>query len=113
MTARWLLSLGVSLALTLIFEMGFALLCGKRGRALSFVALVNLLTNPAVVCTVLIWNALALPGYWALIAALECSAVLVEGFIYKRSGAGFRRPYLFSLAANAVSYTLGLFVSML
>ena len=113
MTGRWLLSLGVSLALTLAFELGFALLCGKRGRALGFVALVNVLTNPVVVCTVLVWRTLGMPGYWALIAALECAAVLTEGFIYKRSGADFYRPYLFSLAANAVSYSLGLLISLL
>ena len=113
MTRYWLISLGLSLALTLIFELGFALACGKRGRALSFVALVNALTNPVVVCTLLVWRALGLGAEWALIAALECSAVLVEGFVYKRSGEAFPRPYLFSLAANAVSYTLGLLISLL
>ena len=43
-------SLIVSLALTLMLELGFALILGVRGRRnLALVALVNVLTNPPVV----------------------------------------------------------------
>lgn len=103
----WLLSLGVSLALTLSFELGFALMCRRRGRALLLIALANVLTNPAVVLAALLWRSYALPAYPAAVAALELCAVLAEGFIYKKSREGFLRPYRFSLAANAVSFGLG------
>lgn len=108
MTRHILLSLGGSLALTLLVECGFALVVGKRGRALLLTALVNALTNPAAVLASLAWRFYALPLYPAAVAVLEVLAVLVEGFIYKKSWEGFSRPYLFSLAANALSFGLGL-----
>lgn len=113
MTARWLSSLGVSLALTLAIETGLALLFRRRGRALLIVALANVLTNPAVVLASLLWRAYSLPAYPAAVAALECLAVLVEGLVYKKSRTGFARPYLFSLAANAASFGLGLILSLI
>ena len=95
----WLLALGISLGLTLALELGFALLCHKRGRALLFVLLVNVLTNPAVVLTVRMGAA----PVWLM----EGLAVLTEGFLYRKSRE-FSRPYLFSLAANALSFGVGL-----
>ena len=94
----WLVTLGLSLGLTLFFELGFALLCGRRGRALRLAALANVLTNPVVVLAVRLWGAPALP--------MELLAVLAEGLIYQKSRA-FARPWLFSLCANALSYGLG------
>lgn len=108
MTRHILLSLAGSLALTLMVECGFALIVGKRGRALLLTALVNILTNPAVVLISLVWQLYALPLYPAAVLALELLAVFTEGFIYKKSREGFSRPYLFSLAANALSFGLGL-----
>lgn len=104
----WFAALGVSLALTLAVELGFALLCRYRGRTLLLVALVNVLTNPLVVQTALLWRSFALPGYAAAVAALELIAVGVEGFVYQKSRLGFARPYIFSLAANVLSFGLGL-----
>lgn len=95
----WLFALGVSLGLTLALELIFALLCRKRGRALLLVALGNVLTNPAVVLAVRMWGA----PVWLM----EALAVLTEGVIYQKSRE-FSRPYLFSLAANALSFGLGL-----
>lgn len=113
MTARWLAALGISLALTLAIELCLALLTGKRGRALLFVALANILTNPAVVLAALLRHAYGLPAEAAAVAVSEALAVLVEGLVYQKSGAGFARPYLFSLAANAVSFGLGLVISVM
>ena len=96
---NWLLALGVSLGLTLVLELAFALLCHKRGRALLFTALVNVLTNPVVVLAVRMWAA----PVWLM----EALAVLTEGFLYDKSRE-FSHPYLFSLAANALSFGLGL-----
>lgn len=107
MTA-WLLALGVSLGLTLLFELGFALLCRLRGRDLALCALANVLTNPPVVLLALLWRVyVPLPGWWPM-PLLEASAVLTEAAIYRRDAAHIRRPLLFSLCANALSYGLGL-----
>lgn len=103
MTGRWLAVFGLSLGLTLLIELGFALLCRKRGRALLLAALANLLTNPVVVLTVLVWGA----PVWLM----EALAVLTEGFIYGKSREDFSRPYLFSLCANALSFGLGLLLN--
>ena len=99
-----LLSLLLSLGLTEIIECAFALVTGRRGKALLLCALVNLVTNPPVV---LLSRLLA--GGWILIAGLELGAVAAEGLLYRYSGL-FKRPLLFSLAANALSFSLGLLI---
>ena len=99
MTGYWLLTFGVSLGLTLLVELSFALLCGKSGNTLLLAALVNLLTNPIVVLAVRVWCA----PVWVM----ELFAVCAEGFIYQKSR-DFARPYLFSLSANTLSFGLGL-----
>ena len=114
MTRAWLVSLGVSLALTLAIELAFSLLCGKRNRVLVFVGLANVITNPAVVLGALLWRYGGLPCYGAYVAGGEILAVLIEGLIYKKkSRESFSRPYLFSLAANALSFSLGLIAQIL
>ena len=105
--SAWL-SLGASLGLTLAVELLFALLCRYGGRQLLLAALVNVLTNPLVVQAALLWRDFALPGYSAAVAVLEVLTVLIEGFIYQKSRLGFARPFGFSLAANALSFGLGL-----
>ena len=104
----WFSALGVSLALTLAVELGFALVCRHRGKTLILVALVNVLTNPLVVQAALLWRSFALPGYAAAVAVLELLAVWVEGALYRKSRLGIAHPYVFSLAANALSFGLGL-----
>lgn len=102
-----ILSLLVSLALTLVFELLFALLWGVGRRDLPLVALVNVLTNPAVV----LCHALAAAYLPALIlpatALLELGAVAVEGWLYAGRGE-IRFPWAFSLCANLFSFTIGL-----
>jgi len=109
-----LVSLALSLALTIILESGFFLLTGKRNKKdLLLVALVNVMTNPAVV--LLYWLVAAYSDFnWIItIAVLEVLAVLTEGYIYKKHGQEFKRPYGFSLFANMVSYGTGLLVQMM
>ena len=88
--------LAVSLALTLVFEVGFALLWGLRGRReLGLVALVNVLTNlPATL-------------------VLETAAVVVEWRCYRAFSRQIRRPLLFALLANGLSYGAGCVINML
>jgi len=109
-----LISLAISLALTLVLESGFFLLIGKRNKKdLLLVALVNVLTNPAVV--LIYWLAVVYAGYnrIIIIAVLEVLAVLTEGYLYKKHGQEFKRPYGFSLFANIFSYGTGLVIQMI
>ena len=104
----WLTSLGISLGLTLLIETGFALACGKRGRDLALVALANVLTNPVVVLTALLCRAYTALPPAAYIAPMEALATLTEALVYRNAARDIRRPLLFSLCANALSYGLGL-----
>lgn len=101
--------LAVSLLLTLLFEGGFALLWGLRGkRELTLIALVNILTNPAVVLA----HHTAVGRFgWPQVpvtAVLELGAVLVEGWWLDRCSEQIGRPFLFAWLANGFSYGLGL-----
>lgn len=96
------LTLLISLALTLIFELGFAFCAGQRTpRRLLLVVLVNTLTNPVVVLLHVLFP------HPCLTLLLEICAILIEGFIYRTCADSIRRPYLFSLAINAFSYGCG------
>lgn len=97
----------IPLALTLIFEGIVALVWGLRRWNLLLFILVNVLTNPAAVLLHTLF-----PGP-AATAALELGAVAVEGLCYDKLGYAVRRPWLFSLCANAFSFCLGLAADIL
>lgn len=106
--------LAVSLGLTLILEEAFALAWGLRGRReLGLVALVNVLTNPAVVllyCTATgLWGWSAVP----VAAVLESAAVIVEWRCYRAYSEQVRRPFLFALLVNLFSYGAGCVINLL
>lgn len=106
--------LAVSLLLTLVFEEGFALAWGLRGRReLGLVALVNVLTNPPVV--LLYYTATGLWRWNAapVTAVLEASAVLVEWRCYRACSEQVNKPFLFSLLANLFSYGVGCVINLL
>lgn len=108
-----LVILGVSLALTLVLEEGFALAWGLRGRReLALVALVNCLTNPPVV--LLYHTAAGLLGWnpLAVAAVLESGAVLVEWRCYRAYSEQVKRPFLFALLVNLFSYGAGCIINM-
>lgn len=95
----------LSLGLTLVFEVAFALCWGLRRRDLLLCVLVNVMTNPAVVLLHLLFPA---PFVTAL---LELGAVGAEGFCYSRFGERVRKPWLFSLIVNAFSFGMGLMIN--
>lgn len=100
------LSLAGSLVLTLALELSLALVWRLDWRDLPAIALANLLTNPAVV---LCYHAAAWYAPRSLLSitlALELGAVTVEGFVYARRSQ-IRRPWAFSLCANALSFLTG------
>ena len=102
------LVLAVSLGLTLIIELAFALCCKIRTpRDILLVVLVNLLTNPAVVLTsALLRERLSVSAVF-IVLPLELSAGTIEGICYKYRAEQIKRPFLFSFCANALSYCLG------
>ena len=113
MISALLTALGISLALTLVLEAGLFLLVGKRNKKdFLLLLLVNVLTNPTVVLTY--WLA-ALYTEWSMVIViipLEVFAVLTEGHCYKKYGCDFKRPYIFSIAANIFSYGTGLLIQL-
>jgi len=114
MNNELLVALAISLSLTLVFEAGFFLITGKRKKKdLLLVIMVNVLTNPVVV--LLYWLAHFYTN-WNMILVLiplELFAVLTEGFYYNKYGLNFKRPFLFSLAANAFSFTAGMLIQLI
>jgi uncharacterized protein YneF (UPF0154 family) len=112
-------SLAISLSLTIVLEIGFFILTRKLftnkcyKKDLLLVVLVNVLTNPVVV--LLYWLAVLYTDWNTaiVIIPLELFAVLTEGFYYKKYGGSFRRPYLFSAAANIFSFGTGVSINML
>ena len=106
-------ALVISLAATIILESGFFFLVGKRNKKdLLLVVLVNVLTNPIVV--LLYWLSVLYTDINSVIvkAALEIFAVLVEWYYYKRYAQDIRKPFLFSLAANAFSFAIGVLIQL-
>ena len=90
------------LVLTIVFEGAIALAWGLRRRDLLLLVLLNVLTNPAAVLLHVLF-----PGR-LVTAALELGVVALEGICYMKLGSADRRPWLFSLCANAFSFCLGL-----
>jgi len=107
-------TMAISLGLTLLLEITFALLWGLRGkRELTVAALVNVLTNPPVV---LLYHIAAGLFGWpaaAVTAVLECGAVLVEWRCYRACSQQLKRPFLFALLANGFSFGIGCVINLL
>lgn len=108
MNGELLAALAISLELTLVLEICFFFLTGKRNKKdLLLVVAANVVTNPVVV--LLFWLS-ALYADWnrvAVIVPLELFAVCAEGYYYKKYGLDIKQPYLFSAAANAFSFGIG------
>lgn len=108
-----LLSLGRSLAFTLLLEGVFALVTGRRSRQdMLVVAAVNVATNPPLVLVYHLARRLWRSS-WLLIALLECGALAAEALLYKRYGGSFKRPLLFAAGANLFSFGLGVLLNRL
>lgn len=112
--------MAVSLGLTLIIEIVFALFWRLQSpRELLLVGAVNLLTNPIVVAGYYLARWLVLkdfpgaPGMemaWILKGVkllLEAAAIGTEAFCYRMASRDIQNPWLFSLLANSLSYFTG------
>ncbi len=102
----------ISLGLTIVLELAFALIFKvRRTYDLILVIVVNIITNPAVVLlNYLLLRHTDIPQL-LIVLILEAAAVLVEGIYYKRYAEKVRRPFLFSLGANTFSYFIGLILT--
>jgi len=108
MSFKLVVSLVVSLVLTVVFELGFFLLAGKRSKKdLLLVVLVNVVTNPVVVLAYWLASFYTDVNHIIVKLPLELFAVLTEGYYYKKYGEDFRHPYVFSAAANIFSFGTG------
>lgn len=106
--------LASSLLFTVLIECVVSILLKIRSKKdLLNVILVNILTNPIVVCFTFF------AGFYGnsnirLVAVLilEIFAFLTEGFIYKQT-LSFKKinPFILSLILNAVSYSSGLLIN--
>ena len=108
-------SLVISLILTLIIELGVVIVLGIRNKKdLLLVILVNTLTNPIVVYFTnisLILNSQLI--LIAVIAILEISAFLVEGFLLKKYLNNKKiQPYLLSFLMNLISFSGGIIINL-
>jgi CHASE2 domain-containing sensor protein len=112
--AALIASLALSLALTIALESWVFLLAGKRSKKdWLLLVLVNLLTNPVVVLSYLLFTYYTDFNPFIVLIPLEAFAVLTEGYYYKKHGSCFRRPFLFSLAANVISFGAGELIQLL
>lgn len=102
--------LALSLSLTLLLETAFALAWGVRGRGLGTVVLMNVMTNPAAVTLHFLLTRLAGLGYWASAIPLELGVLAAE---WACARGVIRRPLLYALCANTLSYTTGLLLQAL
>lgn len=110
----WILqAIGISLCLTIVLEILFAVIVGIRGkRDLLLLILVNILTNPPTVFTYYLLAYYTSWNRWVIQIPLEIIVILVEAYYYKSYGKEFRRPFLFSLLANLFSYGIGVILSI-
>ena len=97
------------LILTIIIEVGIAIILGYRKKDLINVLLVNIMTNPIVVTIPLYFNVkYGLLERNITLLTLEILAVLSEGFVYKKYLLNKKmNPYLLSLILNVSSYLIG------
>lgn len=104
----------ISLALTIVIECALAWILKIRGKKdMRTVVLVNVLTNPIVVC--LIYLAGCYYGEHARIGVTvyaELFAFICEALIYKKA-LSFKKidPFVLSLILNATSYLSGLVIN--
>ena len=99
----------ISLTLTLILELAYAGFWGVREKHdLILAILVNVLTNPIVVFVYYFVRFRRLPVNYGLVTlVMEILAVVTEALLYQKNARTIRRPWLFSLSANAFSYAAG------
>ncbi len=104
----------LSLLLTLIIELSVACLFGINKREdILLILTANILTNPAVVTASFVMKKViyAPVYYWQI--PFETAVVIVECLLYSKFGKNIKRPFAYSAAANAISYSAGVLISFI
>lgn len=102
-----------NLLLTVLIEGALVLVFVKNTKTLYHSVLVNMLTNPLVNLTLILWAAYVplpnVPYYYAATAFLEAAAFITEWILYYKMGDfGIKKAFFASLMFNAASYSFGL-----
>lgn len=102
-------TMATNLTVTIVLEVGTAFLLRYRKRDLGFVFLVNLLTNPVVVISVMTATFFHGRSGWLLSTVImEAFALVCEWLIYRKCLSKQKpNPFMLSLILNAVSYCTG------
>jgi hypothetical protein len=104
--------LGISLGLTVFLEEVFAIIVGiQYSKDLVLVLLVNLLTNPAAVLCYYILAFYIEMNILVLKIPIELAAVIIEGLYYRKYASSIKKPFLFSVSANILSFGTGLILN--
>ncbi len=103
----------ISLSMTIIIEVGTALILKYRKRDLVNVLLVNILTNPLLNSVIVGINYYyGLKARSIALIILEILVVLIEGMIYQKYLERRKiNGYILSLILNVSSYGLGLLIN--
>lgn len=98
---------------TIIIECIGAFILGIRNKKdFINIILVNVLTNPVLVMTLICFNGKNM--YIICLIILEFLAFLIEGLIYKKVLMHKKiKPFVLSLILNIMSYTIGYFIDLL
>ena len=96
--------------LTVLLETGLFYLLGYRKKDdLTIVACANVVTNLTLNLTIALLSPSG-PGFW--LAVMETIVVVVEYLIYARAFGASNRLFGQTLAANILSYTVGVVLSV-
>ncbi len=111
----WILKiLGFNLLIVFLTELPLACLLGaKNVKKLVTTALINIVTNPAVVltglCISMFFSRWKMPGTFIL----EALVFITEGFMFSRFDIFEKKnPYLISLVLNFTSFLLGELINL-
>ena len=113
-------SLIISLVLTLIIEVWFALIFKVRGKIdIAVVFLANIITNPVIVTIEnLLWTienyTLMITLSLVFLVILEIVVIFVEGYIYNKLRVKSKfSPFKLSLVLNGISILFGIIYNVL
>lgn len=107
----------LALNLTIVFcvEISLGFLFRVKGiSGILNIALINILTNPTVVLSMLCVSMFLNPWERLALSVLEIMVIFLEGFLFSKfKPFSAQKPYLISLVLNLSSFLIGLFLGAL
>lgn len=98
-----------NLLIVFVTELPLALLLGARSpKKITSVALINIITNPAIVYISLLTLFFAGEWHTPVLIILEIAVLFIEGFTFSKFKTFDKKnPYLISIVLNATSFITG------